>query len=99
MLRPDLSPEFVQGVDGGIDFPSQPLLSASQSRHNFLERCVTDDEQVDIAGGAEFASGDGAKDARRQHPRAERRQRLTEQIRQPCRLGEQALNSGAGPSV
>lgn len=73
MFGPELRPEFVQGVDGWIDFPSQPLLSASQSRHNFLERCVTDDEQVDVAGGAEFATGRGPEDERRPNLRAEGR--------------------------
>ena len=72
MFGPELRPEFVQGVDGWIDFPSQPLLSASQRRHDVLERRVTDDEQVDVAGGAEFTTGGGAEDERRPHPRAER---------------------------
>lgn len=91
MLGTDLSPEFIQGVDGGIDFPSQPLLSASKRRHNVLERRVADNKQVDVACGAEFATGCRTEDERQAYPPAEWRKRLAEQIRQPCRLGEQAL--------
>lgn len=91
MFGPELRPEFVQGVDGWIDFPSQPLLSASQRRHDVLERRVTDDQQVDVAGGAKFTTGGGAEYKRHQHALAEGSQRLSEQIGQSRRLCEQAL--------
>ncbi len=91
MFGPELRPEFVHGVDRWIDFPSQPLLSASQRRHDVLERRVTDDEQVDVAGGAEFATGGGAEYKRHQHALAEGGQRLSEQIGQSRRLREQAV--------
>ncbi len=91
MLGPDLSPEFIHGVDGGIDFPSQPRLSATQGCHDVLERRVTDDEQVDVAGGTEFTTGRGSEYKRRQHAPAEGSQRLSEQISQSRRLREQAL--------
>lgn len=91
MFGPELRPEFVQRVDGWIDFPSQPLLSASQRRHDVLERRVTDDEHVDVAGGAEFTTGGGAEYKRHQHALAEGRQRLSKQIGQPRSLCEQAL--------
>ena len=91
MFGPELRPEFVQGVDGWIDFPSQPLLGASQRSHDVLERRVTDDEQIDVAGGTKFTTGGGAEDKRHQHALAEGSQRLSEQIGQSRRLCEQAL--------
>src|SRR5882672_2000179 len=45
VLGPDLGPEFVRGVNSGIDVSSQTLLSASQRRHDALERRVTDNEE------------------------------------------------------
>lgn len=91
MLGPDLGPEFVQGVHGWIDVPSQPLLSASQRRHNVPERCITDDEQVDVARGFELTTGRGPEHERHEHALAEGRQRLTQQVGQSGRLGKQAL--------
>ena len=91
MLGPELRSEFVQRVDGRIDFPPQPLLSTSQRRHDVLERCVTDDQQVNVAAGAEFTTGGGAEHKGHEHALAEGSQRLSEQIGQSRRLCEQAL--------
>ena len=76
VLGPDLGPEFVQGIHGWIDVPSQPLLSASQTRHNILEGCVTHDEQVDVARSPELATGRGPENERHEHALSEGRQRL-----------------------
>jgi hypothetical protein len=91
VLGPDLGPEFGQGVHRWIDVPSQPLLSASQRRHDVLERWVTDDEQVDVARGFELTTGRGPEHERHEHALAEGCQRLTQQVGQSGRFGKQAL--------
>jgi len=91
MLALDLGPEFVQGIHGWIDVSSQPLLRARQRTHNVLERCVTDDEEVDVARRFELATGCGSEHERHQYALAEGRQRLPQQIGQSGRFGKQAL--------
>ena len=91
MLGPDLGPEFVRGVDSGIDVSSQTLLSASQRRHDALERRVTDDEEVDVARRAELTTGRRPEHERHEHALAERCERVAEHVGEPGSLREQSL--------
>jgi hypothetical protein len=88
VLGPDLGPEFVRGVDSGIDVSSQTLLSASQRSHDALERRVTDDEEVDVARRAELTTGRRTEHERHEHALAERCEGLAEHVGEPSSLGE-----------
>ena len=88
MLGPDLCPEFGRGVDSGIDVSSQTLLSASQRRHDALERRVTDNQEVDVARRAELTTSRRPKHERHEHALAERCERLAEHVGEPGSLGE-----------
>jgi hypothetical protein len=91
VLGPELGPEFVRGVDSGIDVSSQTLLSASQRRHDALERCVTDDEQVDVARRPELTTGRRPEHQRHEHAFAQWCERLAEYVGEPGSLREQSL--------
>ena len=91
MLGPDLGPEFVRGVDSGIDVSSQTLLSATQSRHDALERRVTYNQEVDVARCAELTTGRRPEHERHDHALAEWCERLPEHVGEPGSLGEQSL--------
>ena len=88
MLGPDLGAEFVRGVDSGIDVSSQTLLSATQRRHDALERRVTDNEEVDVARRAELTTRRRPEHERRDHALAEWCERLAEHVSEPGSLGE-----------
>ena len=88
MLGPDLGPEFVRGIDSGIDVSSQTLLSASQRRHDALERRVTDNEEVDVARRTELTTSRRPEHERHEHALAERCKRLAEHVGEPGSLGE-----------
>jgi hypothetical protein len=55
-------------------------LSASQRRHNVLERCVTDDEQVNIARRSELTTGRRPEHERHDNALAECCERLAEHV-------------------
>lgn len=91
MLRAKLGSELVQWVDGRIDVSPQPLLCLCQRCHDILKRCVPDDQQVDVTGGAELAPGARAEHEGDQHALAEWGESLTEHVGEPGRLGKQFL--------
>ena len=93
-LRTKLGPNFVRRVNGRIDFSSEPLLRSSQRFHHLLERCISDYEQVDVAGRAEIAADRRAEDQCHEHTLAEWRERLTEHVAKPRGLREQSLELG-----
>ena len=91
MLGPDLGPEFFRGIDSGIDVSSQTLLSASQRRHDALERRVTDNEEVDVARRAELTTSRRPKHERHKHALAGWCECLAEDVGEPGSLREQSL--------
>jgi len=91
VLGPDLGPEFVRGVDSGVDVSSQALLSASQRRYDALERRVTDNEEVDVARRAQLTTGRRPEHERHEHALAEWCERLPEHVGEPGSLREQSL--------
>jgi len=88
---PDLGSEFVRGIHGGIDVPSQPLLSASQGGDDVLEQCVTDNEQVNVARGPQLPAGGRPEHERHADATAKRGQRLTQEIGQSRCFRKQTL--------
>ena len=88
VLRTELDPNFLRGVDARIDFSSEPLLRTCQRLHYFSERYVSNYEQVDVAGGAKLAAGRRPEDQSHYHALAERRERLAQQVGKACGLGK-----------
>jgi hypothetical protein len=59
VLRAQFGAEFVGWVDGRIDLSSEAHLCSCQCFHYLLERCISDYEQVDVAGGLELTAARG----------------------------------------
>jgi hypothetical protein len=91
MLRTKLRSKFVRRVNGRIDVSSDPVLCSGQRSHYILEQCVADDQQVDVAGGAEFTAGSRAEHECDQHASAEWFQGVAEHVAEPGSLREEAL--------
>jgi len=56
-----------------------------------MKGCISDDKQVDIAKGTEFAADCRPENQGREHAPAERSQRLTDHVAEPRGLGKQSL--------
>jgi hypothetical protein len=91
MPRTKLGSEFRRRVNGWIDISSDPVLCCCQRAHNILKRCVPDDQQVDVTGGAEFTAGSGAEHESDLHAFTEWFEGLAEHVGEPGSLREQSL--------
>ena len=72
----NLPGELVRRVDDGIDLASQGPVRCSQRVHNFPERYVADNQQVDIAVSLKFVPGSRTKDEGGANPLRNRGQAL-----------------------
>ena len=82
---------LTRGVDGWVDFSSEPLLRARQRFNDLLERCLPDHKEVDVAGGAELTPRRRTEDQGHEHTFAQWCERLTDHVAEPRRLCKQSL--------
>ncbi len=58
---------LTRGVDGWVDFSSEPLLRARQHFNDLMKRCLPDHKKVDVAGGAELTTRRRTEDQGHEH--------------------------------
>ena len=58
----EFTPEFFRRVESRVDHAAESRLRRLKGLHQVGERNVADDEEVDVAGVALLAAGEGAED-------------------------------------
>ena len=81
--------KFGRRIDSRIHLPAQPFLHHGERMHDALEWRLADDEQIDVAGRAEFAARRRPEHERDLNPIAKRGEALAEEIDEAGRLGKQ----------
>ena len=91
MLCFDLCSKLVYRVNRRIDIPPKSFLGWLYRRDDIAEGRFPNDQQIDVAGGVELTPRSRAEHECRLQAICERHQRVTQDVHEPCSLGEQAL--------
>jgi len=91
VAAPDLREELGRRIDRGVHVPSQSLLGWNQGGRHDVESSVSDDEEVDVAVGAQLPACSRAKHEGHADLVSQRRQRLAQDVDERCGLQKEGL--------
>ena len=99
MAAPGLRAELGRRIDRGVHVPSQSFLRRDQGGRHDVESSVPDDEEIDVAVGAQLPACSRAKHESHSDLVSQRRQRLAQDVDERCGLQKQGLKLREDSSI